>query len=173
MADTLSHVSLAGIAIGLFGCPPHPHGDWRRAFRQWRWNDCAPRSTSMVTRPCLVSLSLALALCIRYNGFNVNLFNYLFGSIVWSETDVMIVDWLIVIGLLRFYKKLIFISFDEESATVGGLPVKLIHTVLLRWSLLRSPAIPIVGSFGFGSYVIPVVAALRCKKGLRQCSLLR
>ena len=176
MADTLSHVSLAGIAIGLL-LGIHPiltaivaSGVSALAMERLR---AAKRVYGDTALSLFLSGSLALALVLigLANGFNVNLFSYLFGSIVTvRETDVMIIATigLIVIGLLRFfYKELIFISFDEESATVSGLPVKLINTVFITLvAVAIALAIPIVGILLVSALmVIPVVAALQCKKG--------
>jgi len=64
---------------------------------------------------------------------------------------------------LLFTKELVYISFDEKSAKVSGIPVRLINTLLVVLSALTmSLAIPIVGVLLIATLiVILVVTALQ------------
>ncbi len=177
VADTLSHVSLGGIAIGaLLGWNPiftalgatllSSLGIERLRTSQKIYGESA--------LAIFLSGSLALAVVILSiaHGFNANLFNYLFGSIVTVTTqDVLSITALAAVVLVIlgiFYKELVYITFDEESARVSGIPVRRINTVLMLLSAMTvSLSIPIVGVLLIGALiVIPVVTALQLKQGL-------
>ncbi len=179
MADTLAHVSLAGVAIGLI-------------------TNINPIITALITsiissiaierlretkkvygESALAlflsgSLALAIVLISLARGFNVNLFSYLFGSITTvREGDIGIIFILgvIVIGLIiAFYKELVYISFDEETARVSGINTRLINTLLIILTATTiAISMRIVGILLISALiVIPVVTALQFKKGFKQ-----
>ena len=37
----------------------------------------------------------------------------------------------VIVILALFYKELVYVTFDEDSAKVGGIPTKLINTILI------------------------------------------
>lgn len=80
----------------------------------------------------------------------------------------------IVIAVLSaFYKELVYISFDEEAARVGGIPTRLINMILIVLSALTvSLSIPIVGVLLIAALiVIPVVAALQFRESFARTIL--
>ena len=175
IADTLAHVSLAGIALGLlFGWSPiitalgvtiaSSLGIERLRTTKRIYGESA------LALFLSGSLALATVLLSLGKGFNANLFNYLFGSIVTvTQNDVwtiVVLAVIVVVLLAAFYKELIYITFDEESAKVSGLPMRLINTVLVVLAALTiSLAIPIVGVLLIAALiVIPIVTALQFRK---------
>ena len=175
IADTLAHVSLAGIALGLLlGVNPvvmalivavvASLGIERLRVTQKIYGESA--------LALFLSGSLALAIVILSlaKGLNANLFNYLFGSIVTVTLgDIYLIAILAVavfVILYLFYKELVYITFDEESARVGGLPTRLINSILIILvALTVSISIPIVGVLLIAALiVIPTVAALQLRK---------
>ena len=116
------------------------------------------------------SLALAIVILSLAKGLNANLFNYLFGSIVTVTLgDIYLIAILAVavfVILYLFYKELVYITFDEESARVGGLPTRLINSILIILvALTVSISIPIVGVLLIAALiVIPTVAALQLRK---------
>jgi len=175
IADTLAHVSLAGIALGLLlGVNPiftalgvtvvSSLGIERLRTTKRIYGESA------LALFLSGSLALATVLLSLGKGFNSGLFNYLFGSIVTvTQSDVYIISILaiiVVVLLIAFYKELIYISFDEESAKVSGIPVRLINTVLVVLAALTiTLAIPIVGVLLIAALiVVPVVTALQFRK---------
>ena len=75
--------------------------------------------------------------------------------------------------LFLFYKELVYISFDEESAKASGIPTRFINFLLiLLAALVVSLSIPIVGILLISALmVIPVITALQFKKGFAQTIL--
>ncbi len=175
IADTLAHVSLAGIAIGFL----------------LNVNPIMTAMISTVLSSVVIerlriskkvygesalaiflsgSLALAIVLISLAHGFNVGLLNYLFGSIVTvNQSDLYIIGILgalVATVLFLFYKELVYITFDEESAQVSGIPTRTINTWLIVLAALTvSLSIPIVGVLLISALmVIPVVTALQFRQ---------
>ena len=175
IADTLAHVSLAGIAIGLLlGINPvlTALGTAVVASLGIERLRTSKKVYGESALALFLSGSLALAVVILSlaHGFNANLFNYLFGSIVTvTANDVLIISILavaVIMVLGIFYKQLVYVTFDEEAAKVSGISTRLINTILIVLSALTvALAIPIVGVLLIAALiVIPVVSALQLKK---------
>jgi zinc transport system permease protein len=68
-------------------------------------------------------------------GYNVDLMSYLFGSILTvpaSDLWIMLgVDVAVIAIVLAFYKGLLAMAFEEEFARTRGVPVDLLHFLLL------------------------------------------
>jgi zinc transport system permease protein len=175
IADTLSHVSLGGIAIGLLlGFNPVITAIFTTVLASLGIERLRT-SKKVYGESALAlflsgSLALAVVLLSASHRLNSNLFNYLFGSIVTvTLNDVFTILFLaiiVVIVLALFYKKLIYVTFDEDAAQVSGINVRLTNTVLIVLSALAvSLCIPIVGVLLISSLiVIPVITALQLKK---------
>ena len=175
MADTLSHVSLAGIAIGLLlGVNPLltalcVSGASAVAMETLRTSKRAYGDTAL---SLFLSGSLALAIVLigLGHGLTVNLFSYLFGSILTvSAADVRMMMALgapVIACIALCYKQFIYLSFDEEAARVSGLPVQRLNLFFVTIAAISiAIAIPIVGIMLVSALmVIPVVAALQYKK---------
>ncbi len=179
IADTLSHVSLAGVAIGLL----------------LRLNPLVTAIITSVASSVAIerlrlskkvygesalaiflsgSLAVAIVLISLSHGFNVDIFNYLFGSILTvKQSDVWLIAVLgvaVLLAVVSCYKELVYITFDEESAQVSGVPTKALNLLLIALAALTvSVAIPIVGVLLIAALiVIPVVAALQLKQSFRR-----
>ena len=182
IADTLSHVSLAGIAIALlFGLNPILTALGVTVVASLGIEKLRT-SKKIYGESALAlflsgSLALAIVLLSLAHGFNTNLFNYLFGSIVTvthSDIYTIVILAFIVIGaLLLFYKELVFVTFDEDAAKVSGIPTRLINTILILLAAVTvSLSIPIVGVLLIAALiVIPVITALQFRKSFTQTIL--
>jgi len=157
IADTLSHVSLAGVAIGLLtGINPLLTAIITAvassiAIERLRLSKRV-YGESALSIFLSGSLALAIVLISLANGFSVDLFNYLFGSIVTvKQSDVyiiLVIGIFVFLAILAFYKELTYITFDEEAAQVGGIPTRFINILLIVLAALTvALAIPIVAYF--------------------------
>ncbi|MFA7208783.1 MAG: metal ABC transporter permease [Parcubacteria group bacterium] len=175
IADTLAHVSLAGIAIGLWlGINPVVTAIISAVAASLGIEKLrtSKRLFGESALALFLSGSLALAVVILglANGFNASLLNYLFGSIVTvSAADVrmiFILAFVVVSVLGIFYKQLVYVTFDEEAARISGVPTRLVNSILIILSALTvALAIPIVGVLLISALiVIPVVTALQFRK---------
>lgn len=175
IADTLAHVSLAGVALGfLTNLNPFfmalvitvlsSLGIERLRTKEHLYGESA------LAIFLSGSLALAVVLMSLGKGFSSNLLNYLFGSIVTvTQTDIYIIAILAIVviaTLLSFYKELVYISFDEESARVSGIPTARINAILIILTAVTiALSIPIVGVLLVAALiVIPVVTALQLRQ---------
>jgi len=183
IADTLSHVSLAGIAIGLI-----------IRVNLLLSAIAATLISSIVIEKMRISkkiygesalaiflsgsLAVAVTLISFAHGFNIDLFNYLFGSIVTvKQGDVFIIAALgavVITFIVVFSKELLYVTFDEEAAKVSGIPTKFINYMLIALSAITvSLAIPIVGVLLISALiVVPVITALQFKRSFTQTVIL-
>ncbi|NTU72879.1 metal ABC transporter permease [Candidatus Roizmanbacteria bacterium] len=179
MADTLSHISLLGVAIGvIFKVFPYLSAILLSTIAAVGIEKL--RTTRKIFGESVLSLflsgSLALAIVIisLFPGTNINIYSYLFGSIttVTQEEIVVIFGFgvTIVLAVFIFFKELFFISFDEELARVNGLPVTLLNFGLVILAALTvSVAMRAVGILLIGALmVIPVVTAFQYARSFTQ-----
>lgn len=179
IADTLSHVSLAGVAIGLLlKINPIITAILASvlssvAIEKLR-NSQRIYGESALSLFLSGSLAIALILISLAHGFNLDLFNYLFGSLVTvTQNDVYLIGVLgalVVLTILALYKELVFITFDEQAAKVAGIPTSFINNVFTVLAALTvALAIPVVGVLLISALiVIPVVTALQFRKSFKQ-----
>lgn len=178
IADTLSHVSLAGVALGLIlNVNPLVTAVVASSAASLAMDKL--RTSKKIYGESALSLflsgSLALAIVLigLAHGFNTNLFSYLFGSILTVKTsDVYLIFGLslaIILLLLAFYKELVYISFDEEAARVSGLPVNAFNSLfILVAAVTIALSIPIIGILLISALlVVPVVTALQLKRSFK------
>ena len=176
IADTLAHVSLAGVALGLLaGTNPiyTALGVTVASSLGIQRLHATRRVYGESALALFLSGSLALATILLSlgNGFNANVFDYLFGSIVTvTEQGVYLMAGLAAIvfaTIIGFYKELVYLAFDEEAAQVSGVPVRGLSTVLIVLAAVTiSLAIPVVGVLLIAALiVIPVVTALLLQRG--------
>jgi zinc transport system permease protein len=179
IADTLAHISLAGIAIGLLLRINPILTALATAVLASLGIDRLRISRKIYGESALAlflsgSLALAVVILSWSHGFNTDLFTYLFGSIVTvTQKDVLVILTLalvVVFILAAFYKELVYVTFDEEAAKVSGVSTRLVNTVLMVLSALTvSLAIPIVGVLLIAALiVIPVITALQLRKSFVQ-----
>ena len=183
IADTLSHVSLAGIALGLL-LKINPLLAALGATTVASLGIERLRNSKRISGESALalflsgSLALAVVLLSLANGFNASLFNYLFGSIVTvTSTDILViggVSALVILSLFALFKPLLFVTFDEEAAQVSGMPTRFLNLALILLTALTvSVAIPIVGILLIAALmVIPVVAALQWRCGFMRTVLI-
>lgn len=178
MADTLAHVSLAGVSIAaLTGTQP--------IFAAMALSIAAAGCTEALRRDGRVlgesALSLFLsgglalsAVLLSISRSGSNLSAILFGSITTVTHDdlkiVLALGVLVVAVITILYKDLFASSFDEDLALVSGLPARLLNLVLLVLAAITvSTSMRIVGVLMVGALmVIPVIAAMQWQRGFRQ-----
>jgi zinc transport system permease protein len=139
IGDGVAHISFGGIALGLFlGVNPLLTALIVAilsvlAIDYMRRHGLA-QSDSAIAVMLAVGFSTGLILISLAGGFNVDLFSYLFGSILTISTmDLVIITSLSLISIAVvgfFYKEMLSITFDEEASRLMGIPVDLFSTIL-------------------------------------------
>lgn len=176
MADTLSHVSLAGVALGsVLGVNPALSGfavavaggliieQLRRSYRTYSELPVAIIMTS--------GLALAVVLMSLKQNLTKSFSSYLFGSIVAvSDTQLKLIALVAAAGLLYFIilrRPLYSLTFDEETAAISG-----VHTGWLSFSfavltgMTVAAAMPVVGVLLVSALIVlPASIALRMASG--------
>lgn len=179
IGDALAHVSLAGVAIGLLmGIHPILASLFVTAVaaiaieKLRADNKLSGESTLAIFLSG--GLALSIVLITLANGFNTNLFSYLFGSITTvTSTDIWIiaiVGIVVLTTLIFLYRQLVYISFDWESAKVAGIPVARINMLLVVLTAVTVVlSMRIVGALLISALmVIPVVTAMQIGRSFRQ-----
>lgn len=180
MADTLSHVSLAGVALGFFlNLSPNLTTLFIviLAAILLEYLRSMFHSYSEISVAILMSGGLALALVLmKLSGGNssTSIQSYLFGSIVTiTNSQVWFLGILFVViflSFLRFRRPMYILTFDEATAHVDGLPVRLMS---MCFNILTGVAIaimiPIAGALLVSAImVLPAATILRVGKGFNQ-----
>jgi zinc transport system permease protein len=179
IADSLAHVSLAGVAIGvLLGISPLMGAlviAIAAAFIMEKLRS-DKRVTAEVALAMFLSGGLAVAVVVigLSNRANIDLMSFLFGSITTVSTqDLWIIGILaavIVAVITVLYRQLAYASFDEEQAQASGLRVQLLNQILILLAATTVVlSLRIVGGLLIGALtVIPVAAASQIAKSLKQ-----
>ncbi len=178
IADTLSHVALAGVAGGLLLRTYPAAGALVAALVGAVGIERLRVSGRLFGEAALAiflsgGFAVAVVLISLARGFNVDLFSYLFGAI----TVVQPLDLWVILGLglvvlaavVLLYKELFAITFDEEGARVQGIPVDALNLLLTTLVALTVVlAMRIVGILLTSALlVIPAITALRLAKNFR------
>ncbi len=178
IGDSLSHAALAGVAGSmLIGFYPF-YGALifsgiaslfieviRQSFKEY-----AEVALAVVMSG---SMGLAVVLISIGKSFNADLFSYLFGSLVAvSASDlyvISIVGLLIMLSMLMLYRELFAITFDEESAIVSGIPVKVVNVVFsVLTALAVTLSLRVVGGLMVSALmVIPTAISLQVCKSFK------
>ncbi len=191
IADALSHVTLAGIAASLLlerklgltqpinpiymGMTFSVVGSLfierlRTVYKHYQ----------ELAIPIILSggIGLGVIFISLADGFNTDLFNYLFGSVsAISRSDlwtILGISVLVILIVLLLYKELFLLSFDEEHAAVSGINAKTIHFIFITTvALVIAASMRIVGILLVSSLMtLPVAAAIRIAKGFKQTIIL-
>ncbi|MGX1263715.1 zinc transport system permease protein [Rossellomorea marisflavi] len=108
------------------------------------------------------------------DGFNTDLFSYLFGSVsAVSRGDLYligVISVVVITVIFLLYKELFLLSFDEEHAKASGIPAKAIHFIfMIMVALVIAASMRIVGILLVSSLMtLPVAASIRVAKGFKQ-----
>lgn len=189
LADALSHVTLAGIAFGLFiekqfliAFSPLYSGmgfsiigavlieKLRSLYKAYQ----------EIGIPIILSggVGLSVIFIALANGFNTDLFGFLFGSVsAVTINDLYLISAIsifVILAIILFYKELLTLSFDEEHATVSGIHSKRIHFLfIVLTALVIAASIRIVGVLLVSALMtLPVAAAMRLAQSFKQLMVL-
>lgn len=124
------------------------------------------------------SVALGVLIVSVSDGFNVDLFSFLFGSILLiSETDVFLslgLAILIVSAVIFFYHDLFAFTHDEAFAKVMGINTNRMNTLIaILTSITIVLGIRVVGTMLISSMIIfPTVTALQIAKSFKWTMIL-
>jgi zinc transport system permease protein len=182
IGDGIAHTAFGGIALGLLlGINPILTALLVSilavlAISYMRRMGLA-QSDSAIAVMLALGFSTGLIIISLAGGFNVELFSFLFGSILTiDQTDLIIVSILgistiLILGV--FYKELLSMTFDEEDARLMGIPVRplsLAFNLLVAITIVLS--IKVIGVIlVVALLVLPGLAALQLNLSFRGTTL--
>jgi zinc transport system permease protein len=178
IADTLAHVSLVGIAIGLLLKIDPLITALITTLIASLGIERLRESKKIYEESILAiflsgSLATAVVLISLARGLNANLFNYLFGSITTvTSLDLVIITLfgIFTVGtIMLIYKEFFFIAFDEELALAQGVRAKLLNILLVSLAAIAvSLSMRIVGILLTGALmIIPVLTTIQWTKSFK------
>lgn len=178
IGDTLSHVSIAGVALGfIINVYPIAMGlvfsllacfaieKLRRTYRTY-----AELSIAIIMSG---GVALAVFFFTMGRNFTVNVTSYMFGSILTLNTldlwMVFGVTLIVIVFMLVNHKEVFLLAFDEDAAGISGLPVRLYNIlIMVLTALVVSSAIKIVGALLVSALLtIPVACSLLVARSFR------
>jgi zinc transport system permease protein len=135
------------------------------------------QSDSAIAIMLALGFSTGLIVISLAGGFNVELFSYLFGSILTiSQADLLLTASLsifIIAFMLFFYKELLAITFDEGASKLTGIPVvalSLAFNIMVAVTIVVT--IKIIGIIlVVALVVIPALSALQFRLSFRKTML--
>jgi zinc transport system permease protein len=174
--DAIAHSSFGGIALGLLA----------GIYPLWTAYAVSIASALIITKikdkynisgdaSIAVLLSSGIGLS---GGFTIDIFSFLFGSILLVSVDdtvlVLALTGAILIVILLLYRQLLYSTFNEEQAKVSGIPVeKINYLIVFMAGITVVTSIQLVGVLLISAlFVIPNVTAIMYGKGFKQTAII-
>ncbi len=177
--DGIAHVAFGGVSVGLFlGLFPLWTAYIASIFGgiglQKLRNSTKISGDAAIAVVLVTGLAFGIILVSSSGGFSVDLFSFLFGSIllISNEDAIMIltISAGIIATLVALQKQFLQLTFNEEQAKVSGLPV-----TLLSYAFVVLSAVTVVTSMRLvgillisALVVIPNISAMVFGKGFKQ-----
>ena len=181
--DALAHSAFGGVALGLFlGFYPL----WAAyavsilsALGLTKIRQKYDISGDAIVAILLSSgIAVGIVLISLSGGFSIDIFSFLFGSVLLVSTENVIVILgmcaVILIILITGYKKFMYITFSEEQAQVSGIPVEKLNYLLIAIAgVTVVTSMQLVGVLLVSAlFVIPNVTAMMFKRSFKQTIIL-
>ena len=181
--DALAHSAFGGVALGLFlGVYPL----WAAyvvsilsALGLTKIRQKFDISGDAIIEILLSSgIAIGIVLISLSGGFTIDIFSFLFGSVLLVSTEnvIMILGLCaaILIILITGYKKFMYITFSEEQAQVSGIPVQKLNYLLIAIAgVTVVTSMQLVGVLLVSAlFVIPNVTAMMFKRSFKQTIIL-
>jgi zinc transport system permease protein len=177
--DALSHVAFGGIAVGLF---TNIYPIWTAfavsiiaslGMTKLRESTKIPGDSAVAV---LLSAGLAVGVVLigLSGGFSLDLYSFLFGSILLiSYNDqllIVILSFIVLTIMYKMHRKFLYIAFDDEQARVSGIDVtKLNYLFIVLAGLTVITSLRLVGVLLISSLiVIPNITAMMLGKGFKK-----
>jgi zinc transport system permease protein len=181
--DALSHVAFGGIAVGLF---TNIYPIWTAfivsilaSLGITKLRQSAKISADSAVAVLLSSgLAIGVVLIGLAGGFSLDLYSFLFGSILLISSQdqamILIITAIILAIMYKIYRKLMYVAFDEEQANVSGIDVaKLNYLFIILATITVITSLRLVGVLLISSLiVIPNITAMVFGKGFKKTALI-
>ena len=181
--DAIAHSSFGGIALGLLA----------GVYPLWTAYGVSIVSALIITKikdrynisgdasiAVLLSSGIAVGLVVigLSGGFTIDIFSFLFGSILLVSVDdtilILALTGIILIVILLLYRQILYSTFNEEQAKVSGIPVeKINYLIVFMAGITVVTSIQLVGVLLISAlFVIPNVTAIMYGRGFKQTAII-
>ena len=178
IGDGLAHVSFATVAIALFlGTSPLlisiPIVILSSIFIMQLNEKAGLHGDAAIGLVSSFSVALGVLISSVAGGFNIDLFSYLFGSILAIKDSDMylsiVLAGFVIALVVFFYNDLFAVTHDEEFASVIGIRTKLMNYLIATLaSITIVLGIRVVGTMLISSMIVfPTVTALQVSRSFK------
>lgn len=178
IADGVAHISFGGIALGIIlGINPTYMILIFSIIGSLLVNYVIRRTKLYGDTAIAILLSTGLAIGITIisiaKGTNFNINAYLFGSLLAIDKkdliSIILIGIPVIILATVFYRPLLYITFDEDSAKASGLPIEHLNILLVILSAITiAITIKVAGILLTSALiVIPVATGIQVSKSFR------
>jgi ABC-type Mn2+/Zn2+ transport system permease subunit len=175
----IAHASFGGVALGfLLGVNPVLSAVGFCLATAWGIAWASERAQIREDTAIGIFFAATMALGILFIGlmdrYNVDLFGYLFGSVLSVTREDLWLSGGLGLGVLAivalFFKEFLLITFDPEMAQVSGIPVRAMYRLLLSiMALTIVVSIKVVGIILVSAMiVIPAASAYQLTEDFRR-----
>lgn len=178
IGDALSHTSLAGVAIGMcLGINPVLGAVCACLIGALSIEAIRRKIGNHSELAVAVILSLGVGIAGVLSGFvksATDFSSFLFGSVVATSVSelvtVAVIGVIVITFYIIFYRDIFLISFDEQSASMMGVKVKFINTLItILTALTVAVGARTVGTLIITSLmIVPVASAVQVAKSYKQ-----
>jgi len=183
IGDGLAHVSFATVAIALLlGASPMlvsiPIVVISSIFIMELNEKAGIHGDAAIGLVSSFSVALGVLISSVAGGFNVDLFSYLFGSILAIQESDMYLSIILAIGVISliifFYNDLFAVTHDESFASVIGIKTKRMNYLIATLtSITIVLGIRVVGTMLISSMIVfPTVTALQISKSFKSTMII-
>ena len=181
--DAMSHVAFGGLSLGLF---LNLYPIWTAfvftifaGLGITRLRDSVKIPPDSAVAVLLSSgLAVGVVLVSLSGGFSLDLFSFLFGSILLVSTYdtiiIVFVSIMILIIMSIIYRRLMYVTFDDKQASISGINVKLINYIFIVLSAITVvTSIRLVGVLLISALIVlPNITALLFGRGFKKTALI-
>jgi zinc transport system permease protein len=181
--DAMSHVAFGGLSIGLF---LNLYPIWTAfAFTIVAALGITKLTDSIKIPPdssvaVLLSSGLAVGIVLisLSGGFSLDLFSFLFGSILLTSTQdavaIVLLSIVILSIIATMYRRLMYVTFDDKQAGVSGINVKLVNYVFIVLAAITVvTSVRLVGVLLISALIVlPNITAILFGKGFKRAAMI-
>lgn len=182
VGDTLAHVSLAGVLLGIiWDISPIPLALFLSALVSFFLEKLRSIYKNYAELSLALVMSAGLGLSVVLMSFtktsDTTISGLLFGSIITlTNQDIWLIVFLSLLSLFllfSFYREFFFLTFDEEGARLAGIPIERYNYFLLfLTAMVIAIGLRIVGALLVSSLmVVPVATSLLLSQGFKKTLL--
>ena len=181
--DAMSHVAFGGLSLGLF---LNLYPIWTAfvftifaGLGITRLRDSVKIPPDSAVAVLLSSgLAVGVVLVSLSGGFSLDLFSFLFGSILlvsaYDTIIIVFVSIMILSIMSTIYRRLMYVTFDDKQASISGINVKLINYAFIVLSAITVvTSIRLVGVLLISALIVlPNITALLFGRGFKKTALI-